>query len=59
MTKTARLNESASRLAACPEWLAGERSHEIARLEAVVRSSEATADEVKVAKDQLKHWGAE
>jgi hypothetical protein len=39
-----------------PEWLAGQRSHEIERLERILRHPGATEGERAVAQDMLEYW---
>lgn len=40
------------------EWYAAERSHEISRLERIVRNPVATPDERRIAADMLAGWNA-
>ena len=54
--RSAKIIESAH-LSVRPDWLAGERSHEIERLRRVVRDPRATREELYVAMCQLAHYG--
>lgn len=50
------LDAAAGTLRAGPDWLAQQRGHEIARLEAVLRNPTASLLDREIAQAQLDHW---
>jgi hypothetical protein len=53
-----KITSSAARLAQNREWLLAEREHEMLRLQAVLRDPRRTAEDVRIATEQLKFWGS-
>ena len=55
MDRSAKITAS-DKLAENHDWRTAQREHEINRLEAILRNPAITAEERRIAKDQMAHW---